>query len=97
MPRIPDISIPDLNGKLAVVTGASDGIGRVIATRLARAGADVVMPVRSPAKGEKAVAQIRDDAPGAERVDACAGPLLAGLGGGARRHVDGRRPARSAS
>ena len=66
MPRIPDISIPDLNGKLAVVTGASDGIGRVIATRLARAGADVVMPVRSAAKGDKAVAQIRGEAPGAD-------------------------------
>ena len=31
----PDIAIPDLSGRLAVVTGASDGIGLVIATRLA--------------------------------------------------------------
>ena len=66
MPRTPDIRIPDLNGKLAVVTGASDGIGHVIATRLAHAGADVVMPVRTPAKGEKAAAQIRRQAPGAD-------------------------------
>ena len=66
MPRIPDIQIPDLHGKLAVVTGASDGIGHVIATRLARAGAEVVMPVRTPAKGEEAAAQIRSRAPGAQ-------------------------------
>jgi NAD(P)-dependent dehydrogenase (short-subunit alcohol dehydrogenase family) len=66
MPRTPDIRIPDLNGKLAIVTGASDGIGQVIATRLAHAGADVVMPVRTPAKGEKAAAQIRSQAPGAD-------------------------------
>jgi len=66
MPRIPDIQIPDLHGKLAVVTGASDGIGHVIATRLALAGAEVVMPVRTPAKGEEAAAQIRSRAPGAQ-------------------------------
>jgi NAD(P)-dependent dehydrogenase (short-subunit alcohol dehydrogenase family) len=66
MSRKPAIQIPDLNGKLAVVTGASDGIGHVIATRLARAGADVVMPVRTPAKGEKAAEQIRSQAPRAD-------------------------------
>jgi NAD(P)-dependent dehydrogenase (short-subunit alcohol dehydrogenase family) len=66
MTRPPEIRIPDLHGTLAVVTGASDGIGLVIAARLARAGAEVVMPVRSPAKGERAAAQIRRSAPGAE-------------------------------
>jgi NAD(P)-dependent dehydrogenase (short-subunit alcohol dehydrogenase family) len=39
MTRPPEIRIPDLHGTLAVVTGASDGIGLVIATRLARAAA----------------------------------------------------------
>jgi NAD(P)-dependent dehydrogenase (short-subunit alcohol dehydrogenase family) len=66
MSRKPAIQVPDLNGKLAVVTGASDGIGHVIATRLARAGADVVMPVRTPAKGEKTAGQIRSQAPRAD-------------------------------
>ncbi|MFC4242672.1 SDR family oxidoreductase [Gryllotalpicola reticulitermitis] len=66
MPSPTDISIPDLTGKLAVVTGASDGIGQVIATRLAQAGADVVMPVRSAAKGESAAARIRAQAPKAK-------------------------------
>jgi NAD(P)-dependent dehydrogenase (short-subunit alcohol dehydrogenase family) len=59
MARTFDITIPDLTGKLAVVTGASDGIGQVIATRLALAGAEVIMPVRSAAKGESARARIR--------------------------------------
>ncbi|RUR03113.1 SDR family oxidoreductase [Labedella endophytica] len=60
MPRTIDITIPDLTGKLAVVTGASDGIGHVIATRLVEAGAELVMPVRSSAKGEAAAQRIRD-------------------------------------
>ncbi|MGF0309360.1 SDR family oxidoreductase [Rhodococcus sp. IEGM1428] len=66
MGRIADLSIPDLNGKRAVVTGASDGIGTVIATRLARAGAEVVMPVRSAAKGERAAESIRAAVSGAQ-------------------------------
>jgi NAD(P)-dependent dehydrogenase (short-subunit alcohol dehydrogenase family) len=33
----------DLNGKVAVVTGAGHGIGREIALTLSRAGADVVV------------------------------------------------------
>ncbi|MEU8712315.1 SDR family oxidoreductase [Streptomyces sp. NPDC048663] len=66
MPRqITDIPLPDLSGRRAVVTGASDGIGRGIATRLASAGAEVVLPVRNAAKGEATVAAIRSHAPGA--------------------------------
>lgn len=66
MTRRRDIQIPDLTGQLAVVTGASDGIGRVIAAHLARAGADVLMPVRNADKGEKAAARVRADAPRAQ-------------------------------
>jgi len=59
MPRTPiDIAVPDLTGTLAVVTGASDGIGFGIAARLARAGAEVMMPVRNQAKGEAAAERI---------------------------------------
>ena len=43
----PDITVPGLSGKLAVVTGASDGVGLGLATRLVAAGAEVVMPVRN--------------------------------------------------
>ena len=59
----PAITVPDLTGKLAVVTGASDGVGLGLATRLAGAGAEVVMPVRNPAKGEAAIAKIRQRHP----------------------------------
>ncbi|MCZ9355034.1 SDR family oxidoreductase [Streptomyces mutabilis] len=58
-----DITVPDLTGKRAVVTGASDGIGLGIALRLAAAGAEVVMPVRNPRKGEEAAARIRERIP----------------------------------
>jgi NAD(P)-dependent dehydrogenase (short-subunit alcohol dehydrogenase family) len=58
-----DLTIPDLSGTLAVVTGASDGMGLGIATRLARAGAEVVLPVRNATKGEDALAEIRAAAP----------------------------------
>jgi len=38
---------PSLNGKIALITGASRGIGRAIAQRLAAAGATVVVTARS--------------------------------------------------
>ncbi|MFD8283044.1 SDR family NAD(P)-dependent oxidoreductase [Streptomyces sp. SID8361] len=64
MPRNPiDITVPDLSGRLAVVTGASDGIGLGLATRLAAAGAEVLLPVRNPSKGEAALTTIRRTAP----------------------------------
>jgi NAD(P)-dependent dehydrogenase (short-subunit alcohol dehydrogenase family) len=61
----PNIDVPDLTGKLAVVTGASDGLGLGLAGRLAAAGADVIMPVRNPAKGDAAVDRIHRATPGA--------------------------------
>ncbi|MEB8336145.1 SDR family oxidoreductase [Streptomyces endophyticus] len=61
-----DINVPDLSGKRAVVTGASDGIGLGLATRLAAAGAEVLLPVRNPRKGEAALATIREKAPHAD-------------------------------
>ncbi len=60
-----DISVPDLDGRLALVTGASDGIGFHIAARLARAGAEIIMPVRNRDKGDVAAGRIRDLSPGA--------------------------------
>ncbi|MDA2806081.1 SDR family oxidoreductase [Nocardiopsis suaedae] len=61
-----DITIPGLHGKRAVVTGASDGMGLGTASRLAAAGAQVVLPVRNARKGEAALAEIRRKAPGAD-------------------------------
>ena len=53
-----NIDIPNLRGKLALVTGASDGLGLEIARRLALAGAEVILPVRNPKKGAAAVDRI---------------------------------------
>ncbi|MGW2294977.1 SDR family oxidoreductase [Streptomyces violaceorubidus] len=67
MPRTDfDITVPDLTGRRAVVTGASDGLGLGIATRLAAAGAEVLLPVRNPRKGEAALDAIRARVPGAQ-------------------------------
>jgi NAD(P)-dependent dehydrogenase (short-subunit alcohol dehydrogenase family) len=66
MRRTPiDITLPDLSGRRALVTGASDGMGLGMAARLAAAGAEVIMPVRNPRKGETAIAEVRRLAPGA--------------------------------
>ena len=64
-PKKIDISLPSLAGRRAVVTGASDGIGLRIATRLAEAGAELVLPVRNAVKGESAAAAIRASVPAA--------------------------------
>lgn len=59
----PDMTLPDLAGRLAVVTGASDGVGLHLAARLAAAGAEVVLPVRNRRKGEAATERIRQRHP----------------------------------
>jgi NAD(P)-dependent dehydrogenase (short-subunit alcohol dehydrogenase family) len=61
-----DIAIPDLQGKLAVVTGASDGLGLEIARRLAIAGSEVILPVRNPKKGQAAMLRIAESNPSAK-------------------------------
>lgn len=63
-----NITVEGLSGKRAVVTGASDGVGLGIATTLAGAGAEVVMPVRNHQKGEAAVALIRERHPRAKLI-----------------------------
>ncbi|AXX31535.1 SDR family oxidoreductase [Actinosynnema pretiosum subsp. pretiosum] len=65
MPNAIDLTLPDLTGRRALVTGASDGVGLGIAARLAAAGAEVLLPVRNQRKGEAALAEIRERAPGA--------------------------------
>jgi NAD(P)-dependent dehydrogenase (short-subunit alcohol dehydrogenase family) len=63
---VENLSVPDLAGKLAVVTGASDGVGLGLAERLARAGAELVLPVRNLRKGAVAVELIRGAVPDAQ-------------------------------
>jgi NAD(P)-dependent dehydrogenase (short-subunit alcohol dehydrogenase family) len=58
--------IPDLSGRVAVVTGANSGLGAVTARELARAGATVVIACRNVVKGERAASAIRRLVPVAE-------------------------------
>ncbi|USX50239.1 SDR family oxidoreductase [Lentzea sp. HUAS12] len=57
--------VPDQHGKRIVVTGANSGTGKEAAKRLAGAGADVVLAVRTEAKGEQAKAEVLAAHPGA--------------------------------
>ena len=79
--------MPDLNrfaGKVAIVTGAADGIGAATAVRFAAEGAKVVMADRNPAVEQRAVAtggvayQMDVTAPGAG--EALAQATLAAFG-----------------
>jgi NAD(P)-dependent dehydrogenase (short-subunit alcohol dehydrogenase family) len=58
--------IPAQGGRVAVVTGANSGLGLVTARELARAGAAVVLTARDTAKGDQALASIRESVPGAD-------------------------------
>ncbi len=57
--------MPHLEGKTAIVTGATAGLGLVSATELAARGASVTMAVRDVARGERAARIIREAYPGA--------------------------------
>ncbi|HWT49042.1 MAG TPA: SDR family oxidoreductase [Mycobacterium sp.] len=82
----PDLSleVPDLSGRFAVVTGANSGLGFGLAKRLAAAGADVVMAIRSRTKGETAIAEMRSEVPAAKltirRLDLSSLKSVAALG-----------------
>ena len=56
--------MPSQKGRLAVVTGTG-GLGLETALALARAGAEVIVAGRNPAKGAAATARIRADTPSA--------------------------------
>src|SRR6266851_1313695 len=58
--------IPPLNGKTAVITGATGGLGYETALALAGAGANVVLTGRNDAKGRNAVQGIRGRFPDAK-------------------------------
>lgn len=58
--------IPDQHGKLAVITGATGGLGYETALALAGAGATVILTGRNEAKGADALARIRKVHPNAD-------------------------------
>ncbi|MCG8441879.1 MAG: SDR family NAD(P)-dependent oxidoreductase, partial [Caulobacterales bacterium] len=59
-------AIPDQSGTLAVVTGATSGIGKETARVLADRRARVILAVRDAAKGESVAEELRRESPGAD-------------------------------
>ena len=57
---------PSLHGKVAIVTGATGGIGYETALGLARRGATTILASRNPSKGAEAVARVRRSLPDAD-------------------------------
>jgi NAD(P)-dependent dehydrogenase (short-subunit alcohol dehydrogenase family) len=60
-----EIDLPDLSGKIFVVTGANSGIGLEAALSLAKKHGSIVLACRSLEKGRAAVERIREEVPGA--------------------------------
>lgn len=68
------MSTPSLQGKVALVTGATNGIGKVTALELARMGAEVVIVGRSRAKTEVVLAELRQQS-GSPHLSSLVGDL----------------------
>jgi NAD(P)-dependent dehydrogenase (short-subunit alcohol dehydrogenase family) len=81
-----------LRGKVAVVTGASSGLGKAAASGLARLGAVVHIVVRDLEKGGRAADEIRAAVPGAElvlhRCDVSEPASVRAFAAGLRRSVE---------
>ena len=80
----------DLAGQMALVTGASRGIGRAISLALANAGADVALGLHDPASGTDLVREIEAmgrramavpmDVRRRDQIDAAIGAVVAAFG-----------------
>ncbi|MEU1374161.1 oxidoreductase [Streptomyces triculaminicus] len=85
--------MPRQEGRLAVVTGATGGIGHVTALELARAGAEVVVTGRDAGKARRAAERLAGELPGARvRPDMLDLADLASLTGFAHRMEHAGRP-----
>jgi NAD(P)-dependent dehydrogenase (short-subunit alcohol dehydrogenase family) len=85
--------IPDISGKLAIVTGATGGLGLETALVLAAKGAEVVLAARNPNKGAEAERLIRARHPAAHiRFDLLDLGDLASVAAFADRHLAAGRP-----
>src|SRR5208282_4721979 len=54
----------DMKSKVVVITGATSGIGQVAAENLGEMGARIIQVARDRERGEAALKQLRDRAPG---------------------------------
>ena len=81
-----------LNGKIALITGGSKGIGRACAERLAQEGCDVLIVARTASDLEQSAAALRETS--GRRVEICATDLRSAQGCeaavGALKHAYGR-------
>jgi NAD(P)-dependent dehydrogenase (short-subunit alcohol dehydrogenase family) len=68
------LDMPDLTGTRALVTGATNGLGRRTAFELARSGAEVVVAARDPLRLEQLVTDLRLEVP-----DPVVHPMLVNL------------------
>ncbi len=85
--------IPDLSGRLAIVTGATGGLGLETAIVLAGKGAEVVLAARNPDKGTEAERLIRSRHPNAAvRFDLLDLASLDSVQAFAERHLATGRP-----
>ncbi|WP_245159447.1 SDR family oxidoreductase [Brevundimonas intermedia] len=85
--------IPDLSGKLAIVTGATGGLGLETALVLAGKGAEVVLAARNPNKGAEAERLVRTRHPAANvRFDLLDLGDLASVAAFSDRHLAAGRP-----
>lgn len=80
----------ELSGRVALVTGATNGIGRVTAREFARMGARTLLVARDPARGEAVAREIRDATTAAVEVlvaDLSSREEVAGLARAVRERV----------
>ncbi|KAJ3122128.1 hypothetical protein HK098_003107 [Nowakowskiella sp. JEL0407] len=57
--------IPDLSGKVAIVTGGNTGLGFATVTELARKNAKVYLAARTPERAHEAISKIKESIPNA--------------------------------
>jgi NAD(P)-dependent dehydrogenase (short-subunit alcohol dehydrogenase family) len=59
--------LPDMSGKVVLITGSTDGLGRDVARRVAAAGAHVLVTGRSVARGDSLVDEITKSGKGSAK------------------------------
>ena len=61
--------IPDLTGKVAIVTGGSSGIGQETSLELCRKGAHVIVATRSKERAQEAIDAIQKTLDGKAKIE----------------------------